>query len=128
MPNANKRKGDVFERTMRDFFRIAGFPHAERTRAGYQRDAGDIHMDPIPQVGLGPGVICQCKNVVTPKWSEWLDGLEKQIDEARADVGFIAWKRRGVGWPGAQLAVMPMEQFTELLRRAGYGDALEGEE
>lgn len=127
MPNANKRKGDTFERTMRDYFRIAGFPHAERTRAGYQRDAGDIHMDPEPAVGLGPGVICQCKNVVTPKWSEWLVGLQAQIEEARADIGFIAWKRRGVGWPGDQLAVMPMEQFTDLLRLAGYGLPPDGE-
>lgn len=122
MPNANKRKGDTFERLMRDYFRLAGFPHAERTRAGYQRDAGDIHLDAV--TGLAPGVICQCKNVVTPKWSEWVDGLAAQVEEAKADVGFIAWKRRGVGWPGDQLAIMPMQQFTDLLRRAGYGEPL----
>lgn len=104
---------------MCDYFRMAGFPHASRTRAGYQRDSGDIHMDPV--IGVGPRVICQCKNVVTPKWTEWLVGLKGQIIEARADFGFIAWKRRGIGWPGDQLAIMPMSEFVRLLRAAGYG-------
>jgi hypothetical protein len=126
LPNANKRKGDTFERVMRDFFRIAGFPGAERTKAGYERDAGDIHMDPV--IGVGPGVICQCKNVVTPRWTEWLAGLEEQIAEARADFGFIAWKRRGIGRPEDQLAVMSMTELVRLLRAAGYGTPLEDEQ
>lgn len=126
MTNKNKRRGDEFERQQRDFYRIAGFPHAERTRAGYERDGGDIHLDPV--VGMAPGVISQCKNVVTPRWSEWIAGLREQTKQARADVGFIAWKRRGVGWPGDQLAVMPMTEFLDLLRRAGYGIPLNDQE
>lgn len=119
MTNKQKRRGDEFERSQRDFYRAAGFPFAERTKAGYERDGGDVHLDPDPS--RPPGVIAQAKNVVTPRWSEWITGLREQIRNARADVGFIAWKRKGVGWPGDQLAVMPMTEFLELLRRAGYG-------
>ncbi|WP_068059286.1 hypothetical protein [Nocardia xishanensis] len=126
MTSKQKRKGDEFERQQRDFYRLAGFPHAERTRAGYERDGGDIHLDPT--VGLAPGVIAQCKNVVTPRWTEWVTGLREQTETAGAEVGFIAWKRRGVGWPGDQLAIMPMTEFLELLRRAGYGLPLTDQE
>lgn len=123
MPNPNKIKGDRFEAILRDYFRTAGFFRAAKTKAGYERDAGDIHLDPL--VGIGPGVICQAKNVATPRWSEWLAGLEKQITEARAEYGFIAWKRRGIAKPEQQLAVMPMDQFVRLLRDAGFGQPLE---
>lgn len=123
MTSSQKRKGDQYERDQCGFYRISGFPHAERTRAGYERDGADIHLDPV--VGIAPGVVSQCKNVITPRWSEWITGLRQQILTAGAEVGFLAVKRRGVSDPGEQLAVMPMAEFMVLLRRAGYGHSLE---
>ncbi|KAA0021821.1 hypothetical protein [Antrihabitans cavernicola] len=122
MTNRMKAKGDRYERDMRELFRANGFPGCERTKAGYERDAGDLHLDPV--LGIGPGVIVQCKDVKTPLWSEWLDGLTEQVGESRAEVGFIAWKRSRPGKAPLNLAVMPVDAMTYLLRRAGYGTAL----
>ncbi|MFC9514609.1 hypothetical protein ACFTSD_02655 [Nocardiaceae bacterium NPDC056970] len=124
MTNRNKAKGDRYERDVRDFLRGHGFPGCERTRAGYERDAGDLHLDPV--VGVGPGVIAQCKDHKTPNWSEFLEGLAEQIGESRAEVGFLSVKRSRPGKAPLNLFVMPLEAGVELLRRAGYGEPLEG--
>jgi hypothetical protein len=58
-------------------------------------------------------------------WPEWLRQLAEQKDEARADHALLVLKRRGLGDPGQWLAVMPLEQMTELLRAAGYGEVIE---
>ncbi|WP_280430010.1 hypothetical protein [Nocardia brasiliensis] len=123
MPNAMKRKGDAYELALVKYLRAKGFPGAERTRAGYQRDGGDLHLDPI--VGTAPGVIGQAKNVLTPRWREWLTELSEQITNARAQVGFLIWKRRGITDPAQQLAVMPLREFLILLRLAGFGTPLD---
>ena len=125
MTNRMKAKGDRYERSMREWFRANGFPRAERTKAGYERDAGDLHLDPAG--GLRPSVIVQCKDVRTPVWSEWLDGLSEQINEAGAEVGFLAVKRARPGKAPLNLAVMPVEAMAALLKRAGYGEPMEGE-
>ena len=123
MTNRNKAAGDRFERSQRDFYRANGFPGAERTRAGYERDGGDIHLDPT--VGIAPGVIAQAKRVASPRWTEWVVALREQITNSRAEVGFLVWKRPKIGDPGEQLAVMPVRDLLVLLRRAGYGTPLE---
>lgn len=113
MSNPNKAKGDRAERTGRDYLRAHGFPGTERTRAGYTRDAGDLH--------LSPGVIAQVKDCRTLRWREWLAELAEQALEAQADIGLLIVKRPGMGDPGQWLAVTTVERMTELLRGAGYG-------
>lgn len=121
MTNTNKRKGDLTERIARDYLRGVGFPGTERTRAGYTRDAGDLH--------LSPGVIAQVKNCRVLRWNEWFEGLAVQVAEAHADVGFLVVKRPGMGLSkvGQWLAVTPLAQEARLLRAAGYGTPLEEE-
>ncbi|MBM4707864.1 hypothetical protein GS982_01690 [Rhodococcus hoagii] len=123
MPNKQKSRGDQFERDVRMLAVMNGFPGAQRTRAGYQRDAGDIHLD--PGVGLSPGVIVQCKWVQSPNWSEWDRQLAEQKDESGAEVALIAMKRSRPGKSPLLFAVMPLEDTFTLLRRAGYGTPLE---
>lgn len=123
MTSRQKAKGDRYERDIRMLARMNGFPHAERTKAGYERDAGDIHLDPSPI--LGPEAVIQCKDVRTPNWSEWLEQLEKQKGESRAEVAFIALKRSRPGKAPLHLAVLPLDEMFTLLRRAGYGTPLE---
>jgi len=67
------------------------------------------------------------KNVKSPRWGEWLEQLTEQVTNAGADVGFLVWKRPGVGETraGEWLAVMTLEQMSVLLRRAGYGEQIE---
>ncbi|MEU2002029.1 hypothetical protein ACH47B_13140 [Rhodococcus sp. NPDC019627] len=123
MANRMKAKGDRYERDLREWLRGNGFPGCERTKAGYERDAGDLHLDPV--LGVGPAVICQAKDVKTPLWSEWLEGLDEQIGEARAEVGFLSVKRSRPGKKPLNLFVMPLEGGVELLRKAGYGTPIE---
>lgn len=123
MTSRQKAKGDRYERDVRMLARMNGFPHAERTKAGYERDAGDLHLD--PQIGLGPGAVVQCKDVRTPNWTEWFDQLDAQKDESHAEVAFIAWKRSRPGKAPLHLAVLPLDEMFTLLRRAGYGNSLE---
>ncbi|AUS30095.1 hypothetical protein C1M55_31600 (plasmid) [Rhodococcus qingshengii] len=117
MTNPNKTKGDRAERAVRDFLRANGFPHTERTRAGYTRDAGDLHP--------APGLTIQVKDRAAYAWPEWLRQLDAQKDEARADHALLVLKRRGLGDPGQWLAVMPLEQMSQLLRAAGYGQEID---
>ncbi|MDM7490730.1 hypothetical protein QT969_20800 [Rhodococcus sp. CSLK01-03] len=119
MTNPNKIKGDRAERAVRAHLRGNGFPHAERTRAGYERDGGDLHLAPV--LGAGPGVIAQVKDCGQSRWAEWLTQTEEQLVAARAEHAVLIVKRRGIGDPGRWLAVMPLHRMLELLRHAGYG-------
>jgi len=119
MPNPNKRKGDKTERDARGWYRANGFPWAEKTRAGYPRDSGDLHVSPT--------AITQVKNCRVLRWQEWFQQLRKQKTEARAHVSWLVVKRPGMGDAkvGKWLAVMTVEDHAELLRAAGHGAAIE---
>jgi len=115
--NPSKIKGDAFERLLRDHFRAAGFS-ADRTRAGYARDHGDIHL----AAGVtGPRVIVQAKNVRDWDLSAFLRDVAEQRDAAGAELGFAVVKRRGVGDVGRQYAVLELDWLLALLAEAGYG-------
>lgn len=119
MTNANKNKGDRAELATLIWLNNNGFPMAQRTRAGYQRDFGDIHLDPT--VGLAPGCIAQVKDWGNDAWPAWLKGMEAQKTEAHAKHAILVRKLRGHGDPGDWLAVMRLADMTRLLREAGYG-------
>ena len=117
MSNPNKRRGDTYERTVISALHVLGWPYAERTRAGYERDRGDV-------AGM-PGLVVQCKNVKTPRWVEWLTDLADQVRNARADHGVLFFKRPGNTDPRYDLAVMYVEDWARLTRKAGYGSPLD---
>lgn len=124
MTNANKIKGDWAERVVQSVFRRHGFPWTEKTRAGYERDLGDLHLVPAR------AVIAQVKNVRVPLWLAWLADLEEQKTNAGADVAVLVWKPGGLGETRADewLSVMRTRDMAELLRRAGYGHPLDNNE
>lgn len=121
MPNANKAKGDAFEREIMEWLRAHGFPYAERTRAGRLEDQGDIHLR--SGVGIAPGVIVQAKKVKRPEWTKWLEQVCRQRDAARADHGALVVKRWGVADPGQQLVVMTVAEWAQIMRQLGYGQS-----
>ncbi len=116
MSNPNKRRGDAFERAVQDHVQANGFPWCEKTRAGYERDHGDLHLVP------GRAVILQCKNKARLELAEWVAQLSEQVHAAGADHGVVVVKRRGVGDPGRSYAVMELDALLALLRAAGYGE------
>ena len=115
MTSANKRRGDRWELAVQDHAQANGFPWCEKTRAGYERDEGDLHLVP------GPSVIVQAKNHAAMRLPEWLRQLDEQLANSDAAHGFLAVKVRGVGDPGQCLAVMRIDAALALLREAGYG-------
>jgi hypothetical protein len=130
--SSQKRKGDSFECAIRDHLAAAGFD-VERTRAGYERDYGDLHVmvtDPPATTPDGtltmhrevrrPAVVVQAKNHRAHQLGEWLSQTAQQRNEANAPHGVLVVKRRGVGAPGRQYAVLELDDLLALLREAGY--------
>jgi hypothetical protein len=111
--NPSKRKGDRFELAVAKALRLLGYPHAERTRAGWAEDRGDINA--------APGLVVQCKDVARKEWGVWLRELADQVRHARADHGVLVVKQRGNPNAAEALAVMTLEDWTRLARAAGYG-------
>lgn len=111
-----KAKGDRFEIALRDYLRNHGFPWTERTRAGYARDHGDLH--------LSPGLIVQAKNRARLCWSEWFTQLAQQRADAGAAHAVLVVRRPGIARPEDALAVMRVADMARLLRDAGYGEPL----
>jgi hypothetical protein len=113
MPNRMKQKGDRFERAVVAAMRVNGFPHVERTRAGWDDDRGDVTG--------APGLVVQAKDVAAKSWGPWLQSLQAQVVNARADHGVLVVKRRGDSDAGSALAVMRFDHWLRLARAAGYG-------
>lgn len=118
MSHPSKAKGDAFERAVRDHLIAAGFD-AQRTRAGYARDHGDVHVATGP---AGPAVVLQAKAVREWRTAEWLAELNAQQAEAGAEHGAVVVKRRGVADPGQSYAVLTLDALLALLAQAGYRD------
>jgi hypothetical protein len=115
MTNANKVKGDAFERALREYLRECDAV-VDRTRAGYARDAGDLH---VGRDGTLPRAILQAKNVRAWRLPEWLAEAEEQRREAGAVHGAVVVKRRGMADPAQQYVVMTMADWALLASWAG---------
>lgn len=120
MAHPNKLKGDRWERAARDYCLAEGFD-ADRTRAGYERDHGDIHLAATP---AGPQVILQAKNEARIDLASYVRDTEAQRVAAGAEHGAAVVKRRGVGDPGSSYVVMTLDDYLRLLRQAGYASAI----
>jgi hypothetical protein len=118
MSNPNKRKGDQFEW---DLIALgedpAGVLHeagltVERTRAGYERDEGDLHVLTSDRQRLAT---LQAKNRRERKWSEWLADTERQGVAARARFAALIVKRNGIGDVGRSYAITTVHAHLRLL-------------
>ena len=75
--NANKTRGDTFERAVADYLRNHGHPYAERAlRLGAHQDRGDID-------GL-PGLYVECRDRGRLELGEWLNEAAHDADLASA--------------------------------------------
>ena len=112
MVNKPKQKGTAAETAVVSFLQSAGFPHAERLALQGGKDRGDI-------TGI-PGIVVEVKNEAQYTLSSWLTECRIEVDNARADFGFVAAKPRGVGntridqW----YAIMNQGPWWDLVREA----------
>ena len=114
--SAAKAKGTAAETAVVNYLIEHGYPHAERRALNGALDKGDI-----------TGVPCVCIEVKAAKnykIPEWLRETAVEKRNAKADVGVLVIKPVGVGVKNAGdfWAVMPLSEFADLLRDAGYGN------
>lgn len=107
MTSPQKRKGSAAELAVAKWLRRLGWIHAERSRAGWQDDRGDID-------GM-PGVVVEVKNEKKIDIPGYLRELEVEIENAKAWTGTVIIKRRGSTNVDDWYAVMPAKIWGELM-------------
>ena len=111
MTHPNKTKGNVAERAVVTYLRGRGFIHAERSRAGWTDDRGDID-------GL-PGVCIEIKNEKRINLAGYMDELLRETLAAKADTGVVIVKKRGTADVAQWYAVAPVSVWVDLLKESG---------
>jgi len=107
MTSPQKRKGSAAELAVAKWLNKLGWVHAERSRAGWTDDRGDID-------GM-PGVCIEVKNEKRIDLPGYLRELEVEMKNAKAWAGAVIVKRRGSTDPADWYAVMPAQKWAELL-------------
>ncbi len=107
MTSPQKRKGSAAELAVAKWLRKLGWIHAERSRAGWQDDRGDID-------GM-PGVCIEVKAEKKIDIPGYLRELEVEIENAKAWTGTVIIKRRGSMNVDDWYAVMPAKIWAELM-------------
>jgi hypothetical protein len=102
-----KRKGSAAELAVAKWLRKLGWVHAERSRAGWTDDRGDID-------GL-PGICIEIKAEKKFDLPGYLRELEVEMENAKAWTGTVIIKRRGSMNVDDWYAVMPAKIWAELL-------------
>ena len=107
MTSPQKRKGSAAELAVAKWLRKLGWVHAERSRAGWTDDRGDID-------GM-PGVCIEVKAEKKIDIPGYLRELEVEMENAKAWTGTVIIKRRGSTNVDDWYAVMPAKIWAELL-------------
>lgn len=107
MTSSQKRKGSAAELAVAKWLRKLGWVHAERSRAGWTDDRGDID-------GM-PGVCIEVKNEKRIDLPGYLRELEVEMKNAMAWTGTVIVKRRGSTNVDDWYAVMPAKVWGELM-------------
>ena len=107
MTSPQKRKGSAAELAVAKWLRKLGWIHAERSRAGWTDDRGDID-------GL-PGICIEVKAEKKIDIPGYLRELEVEIANAQAWTGTVIVKRRGSMNVDDWYAVMPAKIWGELM-------------
>ena len=107
MTSSQKRKGSAAELAVAKWLRKLGWVHAERSRAGWTDDRGDIE-------GM-PGVCIEVKNEKRIDLPGYLRELEVEMKNAMAWTGTVIVKRRGSTNVDDWYAVMPAKVWGELM-------------
>ena len=107
MTSPQKRKGSAAELAVAKWLNKLGWVHAERSRAGWTDDRGDID-------GM-PGVCIEVKNEKRIDLPGYLRELEVEMKNAKAWTGTVIVKRRGSTDVNDWYAVMPASVWAALL-------------
>ena len=111
MTSPQKRKGDQFERQVRDYLLSNGWPFVARVPAGATDDVGDLL--------LPADVSCtvDCKNHGRLDLAGWVDRAGAQAANANRVAGFVVAKRRGTTDPSRSYVVTDLSMFSAFVQR-----------
>lgn len=111
MTSPQKRKGDAFERAVRDYLLAEGWPMVARVPAGATDDIGDLLLPADVPLTL------DCKNHARLDLAGWVDRAAEQATNARRVAGAVVVKRRGVTDPARSYVVTDLQMFSDLVHR-----------
>lgn len=115
MANPSGRKGYAGEAPVLDYLLKQGFHRAFRRRTQGATDKGDI--------GGIDNLCIEIKNHGVYKFGAWMKELLVEKFNAEADTAALVVKPKGVGTTRVEAwwVVMTLEDYTSLLKKAGYG-------
>lgn len=108
----SKQKGTAAETAVVKWLQEKGRKDVERRALSGILDRGDI-------AGI-PGVVIEVKNHAKMTLSQWLDELDVEVKNDKADTGVVLHKKRGTTDVGQWYATMPADQWYNLIKEAGY--------
>jgi Holliday junction resolvase len=110
--NPQKAKGSSWERFVAKYFQARGYVSATRRYgAGTHADLGDLYFP-------GP-VVIECKDHATLRLPAWMDETAVERENAHAELGILAIKRKGKPVEEGY-AVTSIKEMVSLLQKAGY--------
>ena len=111
MTSPQKRKGDAFERDVRDFLLADGWSFVARVPAGATLDVGDLLLPAdIPAT-------IDCKNHRTVALGPWIDRAGVQAANAGRISGWTCVKRHGTSDPARAFMVTDLEMWSDFVQR-----------
>jgi len=107
----HRQKGSSFERLVADYFKVNGFPSADRRVKSGRKDRGDIGGVGIHDQWL----VFEAKNTAKINLGTWANEAETERVNDEALAGVIIHKRHGKGQAGDQWATMPLSDLVAIL-------------
>jgi hypothetical protein len=106
--NPSKRKGTDAEVAVRDYLRANGWLHCERLALGGSLDRGDL-------TGIDPRLVVEVKACKAMDLGGWINEVDVEVVNAKADLGVVWHKRRGKANPSQWFVTMNGADFVQLL-------------
>jgi hypothetical protein len=106
--NKSKIRGTAAESAVVDLLRSTFWPHAERRALQGGKDMGDTTGH--------PGLVFEVKDCKVWSIPAWLRETDQERINARADIGVLAIKMPGIGYPNADrwVGVLNYHSFAQL--------------
>lgn len=117
-PSTAKAKGAATETLYVDFLRRNGVPNAERRHLNGVMDKGDVAGWNAADGSWN--VVVEIKSGASLSIPKWIKELRSEIRNANAVTGHLVIRPKGRPDPVDWWVVMPVPEFMELMKSAGY--------
>lgn len=116
-PSQAKAKGRETENSFVAFCHDWGLVNVERRRLKGAADEGDVSG--------WPGVVCEVKSGGKIDLPGWMRELRVEVENAAAEIGFLAIRPKGAPDPEDWWAALPLPWLFDLLAQVGWIPTIE---